>query len=399
MTEPETGPGGGPPEPPPALSHPAPAAARPPTALQASIALAAFRRALGELTPRGFVTEALIAVNVLVFVLMVVRGVSPMEPKVADLLVWGADYGPRTTSGEWWRMFTATFVHIGLLHIAMNMYVLWVSGRMVERIFGNLGFLVLYVASGLAGSVASLLWSPYVVSAGASGAIFGVYGGLAGFLVRERRSIPREALATLQRSAVFFVGYNLLFGLGLNKSGALNVDMAAHLGGLAGGFVCGLALAYPLTREGASTRWMRAAAVAAGTAALIVLATRAVPRAAFDYFTEIDGFAAMEKRALAAFNEALEQNKANKITDAELAEAIDTRVLPEWRASRERFAGAKGLPAPQARLVGQVAAYMTAREEGFGLVAEAGRTGNAALIEKANEKQAKAAALVKEIGK
>src|SRR5581483_12406379 len=105
--------------------------------------LAEFGATIRALTPRGFVTEALIAVNVLVFVVMVARGVSPMEPKIADLLAWGAGYGPSTTGGQWWRLLTATFLHIGVIHLGMNMYCLWDAGRLMERVFGNAGFLVL----------------------------------------------------------------------------------------------------------------------------------------------------------------------------------------------------------------------------------------------------------------
>jgi len=123
--------------------------------------------------PRVFVTWVLIAINLAVFVLMVIRGVGLMDPSIDSLLKWGADFGPLTTHGQWWRMLTSTFVHVGILHIAMNMYILLVSGPFVERLYGNVGFAVLYLLSGLGGSLVSLAWHPMLVSAGASGAIFG----------------------------------------------------------------------------------------------------------------------------------------------------------------------------------------------------------------------------------
>jgi rhomboid protease GluP len=363
-----------------------------------SPALAPFHRALAGLTPRGFVTEALIAINVLVFVAMVVRGVSPTSPKISDLLAWGADYGPRAAGGQGWRLVTAMFVHIGFLHVAMNMYVLWGVGRLIERVFGNVGFLVLYFASGLAGSVASIYWSPYVVSAGASGAIFGVYGGLGGFLVRQRASIPREALTALSRGAILFVGYNLLFGLGLNKSGEVHVDMAAHLGGLAGGFLAGLALAHPLDAAGASTRPRRAVAVAVVAAALSVAAVRAAPQR-LDVFAELDQLGDVEKRALATYNDALRQAKDGTMSDTDVAEAIDAHVLPEWRATHERFVGATGLPDPQAKLFQQIAEYMTAREDAWSLLVQGARAHDKAIVKQANARQSEADALAKAIGK
>jgi rhomboid protease GluP len=162
---------------------------------------------------------------------------------------------------------------VGILHLAMNMYVLWSSGRLVERILGNAGFLVAYVASGLAGSVASIVWSPLVTSAGASGAIFGVYGAMLGFVLRERTSIPREAVQSLLKMGVFFVGINVMIGLRVP-----GIDMAAHLGGLAGGFVAGLALAHPLTPDGAAGRVKRAVILAVGTLFAVAASTRLMTR-------------------------------------------------------------------------------------------------------------------------
>jgi rhomboid protease GluP len=238
-----------------------------------SSALAEFGRALRALTPRGFVTETLIAVNVLVFVLMVARGVSPLEPDEADLIAWGAGCAPRTTGGEWWRLLTATFLHVGVIHLAMNMYVLWDAGRLMERIFGNAGFLVLYLAAGLAGSVASVVWHPDGVSAGASGSVFGVYGGLLGFLLCQRASIPPEALQRFQRSGLVFIGLNTMIGFSIKR-----IDMAAHLGGLAGGFLGGVVLAHPLDRAGASRRPLRTTLLAAGAAAGVLTAVLLLPR-------------------------------------------------------------------------------------------------------------------------
>jgi rhomboid protease GluP len=374
---------------PPSTEHPAPA---PPARWVQANPEAIFGLTLRTLTPRGFVTEALVAANVLVFVVMVARGVAPMEPKIVDLIAWGAGYGPRTTGGEWWRLLTATFLHIGAIHLAFNMYVLWDAGRLVERIFGNAGFLVLYLSAGLAGSVASTLWSPYVVSAGASGAVFGVYGGLLGFLVRERGSIPREALTKLQRGAVTFLGYNLLFGL--SQKG---IDMAAHLGGLGGGFVGGLVLAHPLDARGASFRHAREAILAAGTAVAIVAAAHFMPRSV-DLQAELERYDAMETRALGKYNDAIGELKAHRLTAAQMADEIDGDILPEWRASRDKLAGIAHLPEKQAKLVASVVACMNVREEAFRLMAEGARSDDVALIKRANEKHAEATGMEKQIG-
>jgi rhomboid protease GluP len=187
--------------------------------------------------PKMAVTPVLLALNVAIFGLMLAWGVHPMQPTIDDLIRWGANYGPKTTQGEWWRMFTCMFLHIGLLHLLFNMVALWNVGGFMEQLLGSTGFLVLYIVAGLLGSVASVAWNPFVVSAGASGAIFGVYGGLLAFLVRHRDMQQHAFLAALRTNTLAFLGYNLVFGV--IQQG---IDMAAHLGGLAGGFVCGLAL-------------------------------------------------------------------------------------------------------------------------------------------------------------
>lgn len=379
---------------PPPTEPSAPAAAPPalPQPVMEQHALAAFARHVATLTPRGYVTEALIGLNVAVFLAMVVSGVSPMEPTIASLLDWGANYAPRTSGGEAHRLFTSTFIHIGAIHLLMNMYVLWGTGRLVERILGNAGFLVLYVASGLLGSVASAAWNPYIVSAGASGAVFGVYGGLFGFLARQKRSIPKEALTPLLRSAVLFIGYNLAFGI--SQPG---IDMAAHLGGLAAGFLAGLVLAHELTPEGAAGRTARNLGLAVASAAAVFGALQVLPPRA-DLQAELDHFVVVEAASLEAFNGALQGLQEGRLEDTQVAEIIETKVLPDWHASRVKLAAMDDLPKPQAEIVGKLVAYASAREEGFRLLAEGGRSGDAETLSRASAKQAEAEVLARALG-
>ena len=126
------------------------------TAVQSSTA--ASSKAWFTPTPRAYVTPALVGVNVAVFVLMALSGVGLLSPRPLDLIRWGANFGPLTTHGEWWRLLTATFVHIGALHLLCNMWALWDVGVLMERLVGPAGLLVLYLLAGLAGSVASLSW-------------------------------------------------------------------------------------------------------------------------------------------------------------------------------------------------------------------------------------------------
>ena len=202
---------------------------------------AAFIQLLAQSNPRFFITPILLALNALVFVVMVISGVSIQDPTGEQLLSWGANFGPLTASQEWWRLFTCTFVHIGILHIALNMWVLWGLGKWGERMFGNWTFLMLYVLSGLGGSIASIWWNPTTLSAGASGAVFGAAGGVMAFLLLGKLEVPRPALKRNLNSILVFVAYNVFYGFG--ESG---IDNAAHLGGLATGFVLGAFLHRPL---------------------------------------------------------------------------------------------------------------------------------------------------------
>jgi len=151
-----------------------------------------FNNLLAEATPRLIITPLLLGINVLVFVLMLVSGVSPIDPSAEELLDWGASYGPYILNGESWRLVTAMFVHIGAVHIIFNMQALWNLGRVVERLYGNWTFLLMYLLGGIGGSIASLWWQTDIISAGASGAIFGLAGGLAIGVYRGKLPTPQK---------------------------------------------------------------------------------------------------------------------------------------------------------------------------------------------------------------
>jgi rhomboid protease GluP len=136
--------------------------------------VAEFTRKIAPATPLAFVTPALLAINVAVFLAMVVAGVPILHPAAADLIRWGADFGPFVIGGQWWRLQTAAFVHVGPLHLAFNMWALLTGGVFVERLFGAARFFTLYLLSAVGGNLAGIAWQPHTAAAGASGAIFGV---------------------------------------------------------------------------------------------------------------------------------------------------------------------------------------------------------------------------------
>jgi rhomboid protease GluP len=187
-------------------------------------------------------TQVIVGINVLVFLGMVLSGVSPMSPTFEQLKMWGANYAPLSLGSQPWRMLASNYVHIGIIHIFFNMWCLWNLGRLAERIFDRWTYLLVYTASGIAGSLASLWVHPRGVGAGASGAIFGLAGGLIAVLYLGKLPIAKEALKPTLKSLLSFAAYNLFFGL------VPGIDNSAHLGGLAAGLALGAVLAASVTQ-------------------------------------------------------------------------------------------------------------------------------------------------------
>jgi rhomboid protease GluP len=184
------------------------------------------------------VTSAIIAANVLVFAAMVVSGVSPTEPQISDLVRWGANTGVQTLKSEPWRLWTSNYVHVGIVHIALNMWCLWVLGALAERIFDRGTYFLTYTCCGIAGSLASLALHPHEIGAGASGAIFGLAGALIAALYLGHLPVHPRALKSTLKSLLLFAAYNLVFGAVVP-----GIDNSAHIGGLICGLILGAVLA------------------------------------------------------------------------------------------------------------------------------------------------------------
>lgn len=182
------------------------------------------------------VTPILININILIFILMIISGVGIMTPDNESILHWGANFRPYTLNGEPWRLLTNIFLHIGMLHLAFNMYALLFIGVLLEPLLGSWRFGITYLLTGIIASITSLYWHPVTISAGASGAIFGMYGVYLAMLTTNL--IEKERRKALLTSIAIFVGYNLLNGV--NGS----IDSAAHIGGLVSGIIMGYSF-YP----------------------------------------------------------------------------------------------------------------------------------------------------------
>jgi rhomboid protease GluP len=289
-----------------------------------------FRVFLREVTPRVRVAPFIVFANVAVFAVMVARGVAFVSPTADAVLAWGANYGPKTLTGEWWRLLTNVFLHFGIVHLALNMLALLNAGPLVERLMGPVAFAAMYLVAGLTGSLASLIVHGTVVSAGASGAIFGVYGALAGFVLRQPGSVPKPALTRLRGMALTFIIYNLAYGIG--KSG---IDAAAHVGGLLGGAAAGALLATPLA-VGRPVDWKRVTALVAACLAIVAGTARALPVPP-DFEALVREFVAGESAAVDAYNGLVDQVKTDHLKDDAFATQIEQKVLPAWRRATARL--------------------------------------------------------------
>ncbi len=299
-----------------------------------------FRKRLFQVTPHAFVTPSIVAINLLIFAAMVATGVDMLQPDGRMVIAWGANFGPYTTNGQWWRLFTSTFLHFGILHAGLNMWALYYSGRVVERLFGNGRFALLYLIAGLSGSIASLLWNPMVNSAGASGAIFGVYGALLAFMLDRRNQVPKAIMKEQRLGVLIFIFYSL--GFGLRQEG---IDNAAHIGGLLGGLVMGWLLARPLNKEArAQSGWPKLAAMVTAAAIGLSLLTLPIERTgeAFrreEQFFEDFRWLSEEETRLNTASEEWRQLAATGMHSADyLAGKMEEDIVHPWQVIYDRLA-------------------------------------------------------------
>ncbi|NRS87471.1 rhomboid protease GluP [Flavobacterium sp. 7E] len=242
-----------------------------------------------------FITPILINLNIFIFALMVFMGVSFMAPTTDSLIQWGANFRPVTLQGQWWRLLTNCFLHIGFFHLLMNMFALMYIGALLEPYLGKIRFLSAYLLTGLLASVTSLWWHDLTVSAGASGAIFGMYGVFLILLTTDL--IEENARKKLLTSIAVFVGYNLISGL----SGG--IDNAAHIGGLVGGLFIGYVYTYSLDTE--DTLKQKLKYVSALTAFFLVISLMVCNSLNNDiviYENKMKDFVEMEKLAMEVYS-------------------------------------------------------------------------------------------------
>jgi len=272
------------------------------------------------------------------------------------------------------------FLHAGLLHLFVNVVVLCQIGPLMERLLGSVGFAALYFAAGIAGSIGSALAHPAAVAVGASGAVFGLYGALGAFIWARRGEIPYHFLRRYRGVTIFFVVFNLIFGLSDSK-----IDLAAHLGGLGAGFVLGLALNLRPNRAASSLRPSAIRVVACVLLSGVVLAVGASQLTGLvdNYPHELRLLAEVEKQVLEQLRTA--NGAEEPISDDKLIALMETEVLRPWRVALARFAGLKRVPESHRRQWLQLVQYGTLRLNGWQLYVDGIRDQDEQLIKQSQE--------------
>jgi rhomboid protease GluP len=293
-----------------------------------------FQERLVALQPVPWVSYALIAINVLIWLFMLSQGGAISRTPAEILLQWGGNAASEVQKGEWWRMLSATFLHSGLMHVAMNMLGLYTAGIIVERIYGQRLYLIIYFGAALMGSALSLNFSAQqAVSVGASGAVFGVTGALLVAVYQNRDKLPKIfGTQTLSGLGVFII-YAL--AQGFSKQG---IDNAAHIGGLLGGCLAAFILPERFDLAFFQRHQLKRSVAALAVLAAVMLGLVAMaPPAAIDQ-GRIFASADILKRGLEHFDQgmrSLQQEitdlKAGKLSDEEADERSRTVFAPLFR--------------------------------------------------------------------
>ncbi len=273
-----------------------------------------------------YVTPLIIDINILVFLLMAISGVSVLLPNTESLLKWGANFRPLTLAGQPWRLLTNCFLHIGIFHLLFNMYALLYIGILLEPRLGSRRFGIAYLITGILASVASLYVHEMTISAGASGAIFGMYGVFLAMLTTNL--IEKSRRKALLASIAIFVGYNLLNGL---KG---NIDNAAHIGGLISGILIGYSF-YPGLMK-TEDRKLELGLPAILIVALLVFSSweyNRIPKDIIEYQKGMNKFSTIEHKALHFYY--IQQQASSPLSNDELLAELKDTSLFYWQEGKQ----------------------------------------------------------------
>lgn len=314
------------------------------------------QRFLNDLFTRAApVTPIIIGINIAIYVLMTLAAGGDFGKTLiygadhSTLLAFGAQTNELLRSGEWFRLITPAFVHIGLLHLGMNSYVLWTIGPLVEKLYGSSRFLLIYLLTAAGGSFASFInhelkHDASGASAGASGAIFGLFGVVAAFSYKYRKDLPPSFIRSLKSGILPAIVINLAIGFSIKI-----VDNAAHIGGLLTGALLALLIPYIPTNH--QRRISSVGLVILSLCVAVVLTSfafayrRSAPHLASrasNVETLLDNFSAADSAMVKVFRSA-GQNASWKPSQQDIAQlteaanALEKSVVPDVKMEELRL--------------------------------------------------------------
>jgi membrane associated rhomboid family serine protease len=346
----------------------------------------AFKVALRARSRHLVVTPALVMINAAVFGAMLVGVSAIADPDT--LLGWGAGLGTRTTNGEWWRLVTSVFVHIGLFQFIITMAVLAQLGAVLERLVGRLAFGAVYLSAGVFTGLIHLSSQPVVVTVSSAGAVFGLYGLLLatltwqGFRQALRRRTSKNAEpgteettdgVTIPPTAIKRLGYGAL--LFLLWSAVNGLAGAAEVISLAVGFGYGAIVARRASIRSPETR-----AVGGVIAAAVVIAIAcALPlRNISDVAPEIARIVVTEERTVTAYQAAFNAFKKGRLSAEAVAQLAERKIVPELQAVDARLTALKNVPPEHQGLVTDAHEYLRLRSNAWRFKADVIRRTSAA---------------------
>ncbi|MEC5397045.1 rhomboid family intramembrane serine protease [Uliginosibacterium sp. H1] len=293
--------------------------------------------------PRARWSHGLVVLTALVFSVQAATAGALWHIPAEWLVRLGGNQARLVLDGQFWRLPASIFLHGGLIHLGLNMLALWQVGAFVERLHGRAGLLLIYLMSGLLGALTSLWWQPGPVSVGASGAVFGLTGALAGWLLVRRGEMPLAMLREVRSGVVAFIGYSLFAGFMVP-----GVDNAAHVGGLLAGVVLGAGMAVSVAQP-LRTVWLRPLSWAA--VLLVALAGLGLwlaanhptqPAEASQDQQLLRNLALQDMSLTQRTQQVLGALQTRQISATEAATRLENEVLPGWQQVEGMLSGLDG---------------------------------------------------------
>lgn len=321
--------------------------------------------------PSIWVTKTIIAINVLVFFAMLASGAGFWHSSSDIQLLWGANFGPATQDGQWWRLASAMFLHFGVMHLVLNMWSLWDAGQFVERMYGRLRFVGIYFISGLSGNLLSLVMhGNSAVSGGASGAIFGIYGALMAYLWLERATINLSEFRWLFWGASAFSVITIAMGFIVT-----GIDNSAHIGGLIAGCLTSIGLISKPVHSRENLWSNKLFSLATLVLAILMLIVN-IPTPKYRWSDELlvrremDAFSIQDQAINRSWLDIINEGKSGHVSLDLLAEDIDSSIVSPYEKSFEKLSRLPSNSAlPSAKELKQALQYIEQKKQESQLLA------------------------------